>query len=248
MSQQGPSSPAPPQRPARSRTTARRDSNGANLYSGFASEDRDDDRQFRRSLWIAAVVHVVILAINFPAFSAPAAEEEPQKKRVFVLENHRYQPPPPEMAPPPPQLKSRKVPIPDPTPNDPEPIPIEDTREVTVDLPPVDIFVIPDRPPEPERNEPYSLADGVVKPVKIFSPPPAYTEIARRARIEGTVILQSVIDEEGRVTDVRVLRGLPMGLSEEAKKAVETWRFEPGTLRGRPVPVYYNLTVTFSLQ
>lgn len=68
-----------------------------------------------------------------------------------------------------------------------------------------------------------------------------------RARLQGVVILESVIDREGRVGQVRILKGLPMGLSEKAVEAVRKWRFKPALLDGKPVPVFYNLTVNFEL-
>ena len=58
---------------------------------------------------------------------------------------------------------------------------------------------------------------------------------------------EAVIDEQGRVTDVRLLRGLPMGLDQEALAAVRQWRFTPATLQGKPVKVYFSLTVSFSV-
>ena len=72
--------------------------------------------------------------------------------------------------------------------------------------------------------------------------------VARKARIQGTVILEAVIDRNGNVTDVRTLKPLPMGLDIEAMNAVRKWRFKPGTLNGRPVPVIFILTVNFRLQ
>ena len=62
------------------------------------------------------------------------------------------------------------------------------------------------------------------------------------------MILQAVIDKQGQIGEVEVLRGLPLGLSESAVAAVERWRFEPATLKGKPVRVYLSLTVNFSLQ
>ncbi|MCP4660446.1 MAG: energy transducer TonB [bacterium] len=62
------------------------------------------------------------------------------------------------------------------------------------------------------------------------------------------MIVQVVIDAEGNVTDVKVLKGLPMGLDEKAVEAFWKWRFEPATLNGKPVAVYYNLTMNFRLQ
>jgi periplasmic protein TonB len=59
------------------------------------------------------------------------------------------------------------------------------------------------------------------------------------------VIIEAIIDQNGNVTDARVLKGLPMGLDDAALSAVKRWKFLPGTLNGTPVPVYYNLTVIF---
>jgi len=71
---------------------------------------------------------------------------------------------------------------------------------------------------------------------------------ARKARIEGIVIIEAVIDRDGNVTEARILKPLPMGLADQALEAVKKWKFKPGTLNNQPVPVYYNLTVTFRLQ
>ena len=83
---------------------------------------------------------------------------------------------------------------------------------------------------------------------KLFSPAPQYTEMARRARIQGIVIVQAIIDERGSVRVVDVLKGLPMGLTESAVAAIEKWKFQPATRDGKPVAVYYNLTSNFQLQ
>ncbi len=94
---------------------------------------------------------------------------------------------------------------------------------------------------------PMSVSGNVVAPVKVFAPQPQYTEEARRARIQGVVIVQAIIDCRGFVTEVSVLKGLPLGLSEAVVSAISQWRFEPATLDGRPISVYYNLTVNFRL-
>jgi protein TonB len=72
--------------------------------------------------------------------------------------------------------------------------------------------------------------------------------VARRANVQGVVVVQATIDERGNVTDIKVLRGLPMGLEQAAIEAVRTWRYKPATLHGKPVKVYFNLTVNFQLQ
>jgi protein TonB len=103
-------------------------------------------------------------------------------------------------------------------------------------------------PPAPVNEAPIQVGGAVMKPVVIVRTEPRYTELARRAHAEGVVIIQAVIDERGYVTDVKLLRGQPMGLDQAAMDAVKTWRFKPATLHGRPVKVYFNLTVNFTLQ
>jgi protein TonB len=88
----------------------------------------------------------------------------------------------------------------------------------------------------------------MIKPVAIERVQPLYTEPARRARVQGFVILQATIDRTGRVTDVEVVKPLPFGLDASAVQAVRQWRFTPATLQGRPVPVYFRLTVHFRVQ
>ena len=101
-----------------------------------------------------------------------------------------------------------------------------------------------------EHGQPLRIGSGggeVTKPVPIMTPPPAYTEAARKVGIEGVVILEAVIDQEGLVTASHVLKTLPFGLEANAREAVERWRFRPATLHGRPVEVYDTLVVRFSL-
>jgi TonB family protein len=108
---------------------------------------------------------------------------------------------------------------------------------------------VPAFPQEKARAEgpPYRVGGGVTRPEIISSVKPIYTELARRSRVTGVVIVEAVIDEKGNVTDVRVLKGLPMGLSEAAVDAIQNWKFKPATLEGRPVQVYYVLTVNFQV-
>jgi protein TonB len=100
----------------------------------------------------------------------------------------------------------------------------------------------------PMIDEPIHVTGAVIKPVFLDGPQPRYTEIARRAGVQGTVILDAIIDENGRVTIRQVLKPLPMGLDQAAVEAVRSWRFKPATLAGRAVKVYFMLTVNFTLQ
>jgi TonB family protein len=92
------------------------------------------------------------------------------------------------------------------------------------------------------------VGDKVQRPQVLEHTPPQYTEEARAARLQGTVILQAVVGADGRVNDAEVLKGLPMGLAGNAVDAVKQWTFAPATLEGTPVPSCYALTVTFQLQ
>ncbi len=102
--------------------------------------------------------------------------------------------------------------------------------------------------PDSSGEEILRVGGEITKPVRLGGAQPAYTELARKARIQGVVIVEAIIDKEGRVTNVRILKGLPMGLDQSAVDVVKTWRFTPATLNGRPVSVYYSLTVNFRLQ
>lgn len=98
------------------------------------------------------------------------------------------------------------------------------------------------------RKDLMTVDGDVTAPRAIHKQPPLYTEVARKEKIQGLVILQLVIDETGKVTDVDVLKGLPYGLTETAIAAVEKWRFEPATHKGEPVAVLYNITINFRLE
>lgn len=95
---------------------------------------------------------------------------------------------------------------------------------------------------------PIHLTVDMTKPEILKRVQPRYTDIARRAGVQGTVIVEAIIDKQGSVTDARVLRGLPMGLNEEAVNAILQWRFTPAYQGSRPVSVYFTLTVNFTIQ
>lgn len=75
-----------------------------------------------------------------------------------------------------------------------------------------------------------------------------YPDMARRAGIEGKVIVQFIVNEDGTVEDPRVIRGIGGGCDEEALRAVSEAKFKPGKQRGEAVRVQYSLPVVFRLQ
>lgn len=87
-----------------------------------------------------------------------------------------------------------------------------------------------------------------VRPVKLSAPQPHYPMWARKARIEGRVVVQAIIDKEGDVSNAKVLEDLPLCLGNVAAAAIVEWKFEPALLEGEPVDVYYNLIVNFRLK
>jgi periplasmic protein TonB len=103
-------------------------------------------------------------------------------------------------------------------------------------------------PPDPGESLPVYLTAEMTRPVPLRPILPRYTELARRAGMEGRVILEAVIDEKGNATSVHILRGLPMGLDRAAMEAIQQTPFKPATVAGRPIKVYYTLTVTFTIQ
>ena len=71
--------------------------------------------------------------------------------------------------------------------------------------------------------------------------------MARKSGVEGTVVLDAQIGANGRVEDVQVLRGLPLGLSEAAAEAVRRWQYRPARGRTGPVPSHKTVRIVFTL-
>jgi protein TonB len=91
------------------------------------------------------------------------------------------------------------------------------------------------------------LHRGITAPEKTVNVPPVYPELARITKIEGIVILETVIDASGSVTSARVLRGHPM-LDQAALDAVQRWKFAPARLNDEAIPVVMTVTVRFTLR
>lgn len=97
-------------------------------------------------------------------------------------------------------------------------------------------------------EEVLDVEGNVTKPEVISRVEPDYPDLARRARVEGTVSLEATIDKHGNVTGARVLASLPMGLDKSAVSALMKWKFKPATLAGQPVNVRHVVNIKFSLQ
>lgn len=113
-----------------------------------------------------------------------------------------------------------------------------------VGLPPVPPPPAPDPPPPPKIVR---VGQGVREPVRIAGAPPQYPTFAREARVQGTVILEALINERGRIERLRVLKSQSL-LDAAAIAAVESWRYTPTLLNGVPVSVLMTITINFTLQ
>jgi len=96
-------------------------------------------------------------------------------------------------------------------------------------------------------EEPLRVGGEVKAPVLQQKVDPTYPEAARKARMEGVVILEAIITASGTVEDVKVLKSVNPLLDASAVRAVQQWRYKPATLNGRAVRVYLTVTVTFNL-
>jgi TonB family protein len=95
---------------------------------------------------------------------------------------------------------------------------------------------------------PYRPGSGITPPQLLREVRPDYTEDARRQGIEGDVVLEIVVRDDGSVGDVKILRGLGAGLDRRAVDAVRQWRFSPARRFGTPVDVMVEVAVEFKLR
>jgi TonB family protein len=91
------------------------------------------------------------------------------------------------------------------------------------------------------------MGGGVTAPALVYKVEPEYSEEARKAKYQGTVVLRVVIDASGRAINAEVVRSLGLGLDEKAMEAVKKWKFRPGYKDGKPVAVVAQIEVNFRL-
>jgi periplasmic protein TonB len=99
-------------------------------------------------------------------------------------------------------------------------------------------------------QEVFRPGNGVTLPTVVHEVKPDYTAEAKAARIEGTVLLETVVLTDGNVGDVKVVRSLDTtyGLDQQAVNAAKQWMFKPGTKDGKPVPVFVTIELRFALK
>lgn len=205
---------------------------------------------------LALSILLIIAAFRVPLMPTDDFEIIDQDQEIIEVEEieqtQQLEKPPPPPAPPPPEE------VPD------EEIIEEQVIDISQDI---DLSETPPAPPPPPPPPPENNAPPPPPP-----PPPEpeifevveqmpvlqgglealqraiqYPEMARRSGIEGRVFVQFVVDEQGRPSEVRAVRGIGGGCDEAAVAAVRNARFTPGLQRGRPVKVRMSLPVTFRL-
>ena len=252
----------------RAYNTAPRTADPYNIYA--YGGDADDRRALRAALFIALLFHLLIFVVRFAAGDIVF---QPDQKNIVTLRplagppkraggGKPKQPKKIEV----PKPKPKPIPFPDPTPDDPEPL-----YEVVLDPTPAIIAQIgaefhigeitgppgsggagsgsgAGRGPGGPEDGVFDVGGGVRPPVPLVQPLPLYTEQARKARVEGLVVLQAIVRKDGTVDGFKVIRGLGYGLDESAINTIATkWRFKPGTYNGQPVDVRANIEVSFRL-
>ena len=211
---------------------------------------------------LSVVAHVVVIgALVIVPLMAFDALPTPSSMMAFVA----APPPPPQPPPPPPPAAAEAAPPPviDINPNAaPIAAPEAIVEETGFDLSEVRgvegglaggvvagiVGGLPTAPPPPPPPpEPIRVGGNISPPTKVRDVPPTYPPVAQAARVQGVVILEAVIGPTGAVTEVTVLRSVPL-LDEAAINAVSQWQYTPTLLNGVPVPVIMTVTVNFTLQ
>lgn len=113
--------------------------------------------------------------------------------------------------------------------------------------------------PNPDAEGKYHVGDGVTAPILIYSVEPSFSEAARKRKLWGKVRTQFIVEMDGSVSNLRVIRSAgedfknpkdqkaAATLDEEAIKAVRQYRFKPSTFQGKPVPVELTVEVNFGV-
>lgn len=118
-------------------------------------------------------------------------------------------------------------------------------RRVAALQPPaaVQAAAAPTKPGEPDDQGVYRVGGAITPPRR--SDQPKYPADAQAAGVQGVVVAEIVINEDGLVSDARIVRSIPL-LDEAALKAVMNWRYDPTLVNGKPVPIRSTVTVNFT--
>ncbi len=215
------------------------------------TEEADLRKRYPLYIEIGLVITLLLLIVAFRIDWRPKQEMQFVMEEQEVVQMEEIVQTKQEVKPPPPPRPPVPVEVPDETTLEEEDLNLDaalDINEALTNVP-------PPPPPPDEEEEPEPEVFIVVEEMpEILGGQEAlyncikYPEIARKAGVEGRVIIQFVVDENGNVTNPQVLRGVGAGLDEEALRCVSQLKFKPGRQRGRPVRVRFTLPVIFRLQ
>jgi protein TonB len=221
------------------------------------------------TLPVSIAIHVAVLlaVIVVPLLTSEDLPEPTSVVKAFFVEPAAAPPPPPPPPPPAPKaaVPQKVAPTPPPGTDNKFTAPVETPDEVKPEEG-IDLGVeggvpggveggvpggvvggvvggLPDAPPPPQAVR---VGGQIKEPKKLKNVNPTYPDIAKQARVQGVVILECTISPQGKVTDVKVLRGIPL-LDAAAIEAVRQWVYSPTLLNGVPVPVIMTVTVNFRL-
>jgi len=99
----------------------------------------------------------------------------------------------------------------------------------------------------PASERTFSVGNGVSAPRPLQTPEPEYSQAARYEKYQGAVTVSVIVDKEGKVGKIELVRPLGLGLDEQAAVQMKTWRFGPAKHDGEPVAVAMNIEIHFAL-
>lgn len=221
----------------------------------------------RATVLLSTALHVIVISavVIVPALFASDRIPDVASMTAFVVAAPPVPPPPP--PPPPPTdtpqrvVESHAAAAPVEAPSSIEPEPVRDVAEATNGVEGgisggviggivTGLHVAPPPPPPPPPpappEGPVRVGGDIRPPVLVHRVEPTYPDLAARAHVEGVVILEAIIDEQGAVQSLKVLRSVSL-LDKAAVAAVEQWRYSPVMLNGRPVRGILTVTVSFKM-
>jgi len=241
------------------------------LFEDLIDSDKVAHRTAKsKTLPVSLALHVLVatMIVVLPIVAADTMPEPATAVKAFFVEPMSAPAPPPPPPPPAPaQQVVHKI--------QPKPVPQNNNFVAPVDVPQqirpeesLDLGVeggvaggveggvpggvvggvvggLPDAPPPPQQQA-VRVGGQIKEPKKLKDVKPVYPDIAKQARVQGVVILECTISPAGKVSEVKVLRGIPL-LDQAALEAVKQWVYTPTLLNGVPVPVIMTVTVNFKL-
>lgn len=214
---------------------------------------RSDRLTVGLALGFAAAFHVAaLLLIDLPDAPSLLPTTEPVSESPVIVDIPLTPPRIERPVRPPATHQTRRLPVPDSTTLELEPL-LEEVAPQKPEDPLTyrsdDLAFVPSPPPTSRAPMPAGFG-GVTNPTLLWRTEPVYPELARRADLEGDVALQAVVQSDGSVGEIRVLRcSRPgVGFEEAAIDAVSRWRYSPALQDGRAVDVLMTVYVTFEIE